>query len=244
MINITYIEGNNYFSINGKKRPQIYQAVAMGTTDIAIYSIHDIKNRLLGNTHYSEVRVNDVEYTTQDELITTLIPILYRRGSSGSGGTGDSTDWQSIIDLKEDKFNKNTAFNKDFGSSQGTVAEGNDPRFSQGTTAFGWGEPKTTARVININIADLETVDEDGVIFYLANQGYSKAKLETLIINIGEVEGQEEQYVVVILTPTEGGEITGAFTTTFKDNSDGVNISNITEGGEVAGDFTIKFNGL
>jgi hypothetical protein len=40
----------------------------------------------------------------------------------------------------EPSFLKNTAFNKDFGTTAGTVAEGNDSRILNGQTAFGWGD--------------------------------------------------------------------------------------------------------
>jgi len=36
-------------------------------------------------------------------------------------------------------FSKNSAFNKSFGSTSGTIAEGNDSRILNGQTAFGWG---------------------------------------------------------------------------------------------------------
>jgi hypothetical protein len=36
-------------------------------------------------------------------------------------------------------FTKNTAFNKNFGTTAGTVAQGNDSRIINGQTAFGWG---------------------------------------------------------------------------------------------------------
>lgn len=39
----------------------------------------------------------------------------------------------------EPAFAKNTAFNKNFGTVAGTVAEGNDARILNGQTAFGWG---------------------------------------------------------------------------------------------------------
>ncbi|AXQ66568.1 MAG: chaperone of endosialidase [Caudoviricetes sp.] len=46
-----------------------------------------------------------------------------------------------VTDLanKEPSFSKNTAFNKNFGTTVGTVAEGNDSRILNGQTAFGWG---------------------------------------------------------------------------------------------------------
>jgi hypothetical protein len=41
--------------------------------------------------------------------------------------------------IYEPVFTKNAAFNKNFGTTAGTVAEGNDSRINNGQTAFGWG---------------------------------------------------------------------------------------------------------
>ena len=65
-----------------------------------------------------------------------------QNSSNVDGGAGVITDalntlFTSILALgndKEDKFSKNTAFNKNFGSSFGTVTEGNDPRLSNPRT--------------------------------------------------------------------------------------------------------------
>lgn len=46
---------------------------------------------------------------------------------------------QTALDNKEAAFGKNTAFNKNFGTATGTVAQGNDSRINNGQTAFGWG---------------------------------------------------------------------------------------------------------
>ena len=40
----------------------------------------------------------------------------------------------------ETAFSKNTAFNKNFGTTSGTVAEGNDSRIVNGQTAYDWGD--------------------------------------------------------------------------------------------------------
>jgi len=74
-------------------------------------------------------------------------------GSSSGANTGDETK-ASIDALNVDAdtldgldslafelaFTKNTAFNKDFGTASGTVAEGDDIRINNGQTAFGWGD--------------------------------------------------------------------------------------------------------
>lgn len=52
-----------------------------------------------------------------------------------------STAQQTALDGKENAFSKNTAFNKNFGTVAGTVAEGNDQRILNGQTAFSWGNP-------------------------------------------------------------------------------------------------------
>lgn len=54
----------------------------------------------------------------------------------------DQTDLQSALDGKEDAFTKNTAFNKDFGTTSGTVCEGDDSRLNnQITTITSPGDP-------------------------------------------------------------------------------------------------------
>ena len=50
-----------------------------------------------------------------------------------------STATQTALNGKEPSFAKNTAFNKNFGTTAGTVVEGNDSRINNGQTAFGWG---------------------------------------------------------------------------------------------------------
>lgn len=53
--------------------------------------------------------------------------------TSVNGATGD------VVLSFEPPFTKNTAFNKNFGTASGTVAQGNDSRINNGQTAFGWG---------------------------------------------------------------------------------------------------------
>jgi hypothetical protein len=51
----------------------------------------------------------------------------------------DISGLENSLNLLEPKFSKNTAFNKNFGTSSGTVAQGNDSRINNGQTAFGYG---------------------------------------------------------------------------------------------------------
>jgi hypothetical protein len=56
---------------------------------------------------------------------------------------------QAILDNKENSFVKNTAFNRNFGTTIGTVAQGNDVRINNGQTAFSWGNHAGLYRPIN-----------------------------------------------------------------------------------------------
>jgi hypothetical protein len=51
----------------------------------------------------------------------------------------DISGLENSLNLLEPNFSKNTAFNKDFGTSSGTVAQGNDNRILNGQTAFVYG---------------------------------------------------------------------------------------------------------
>ena len=49
----------------------------------------------------------------------------------------------SALSGKENSFTKNSAFNKNFGTTSGTVMQGNDSRVSNGQTAYTWGNHAT-----------------------------------------------------------------------------------------------------
>lgn len=75
------------------------------------------------------------------ELLSPVIPAetdpgvpAYAKSLSGFSVIQSSTDA-----LYEPLFGKNTAFNKNFGTTAGTVAQGDDSRITNGQTAFGWG---------------------------------------------------------------------------------------------------------
>ncbi len=61
------------------------------------------------------------------------------------------------VSNKENSFTKNTAFNKNFGTTSGTVAEGNDSRINNGQTAFGWGNHATQGYVDSAALNDYVT---------------------------------------------------------------------------------------
>ena len=74
---------------------------------------------------------------------SSAVKSAYDRGSTGiadaatAQARADSA--YSLASGKEGKFTKNDAFNKNFGTVKGTVAQGNDSRIINGQTAYGWG---------------------------------------------------------------------------------------------------------
>lgn len=55
--------------------------------------------------------------------------------------------------LYEPLFSKNSAFNKNFGSTSGTVAEGNDSRMINGQTAYDWGDHSVVGYLLSSTAA-------------------------------------------------------------------------------------------
>ena len=74
--------------------------------------------------------------------------------ASEIGGLGDNYRWLTDAyittwNAKEPAITKLTAFNKNFGTAAGTVAEGNDSRINNGQTAFGWGNHASAGYALN-----------------------------------------------------------------------------------------------
>ncbi|ERM80218.1 hypothetical protein P872_14105 [Rhodonellum psychrophilum GCM71 = DSM 17998] len=69
---------------------------------------------------------------------------------------GHPTNWStrnlSTTDIgAEPSFLKNTAFNKNFGTVAGTVAQGNDTRILNGQTAFGYGNHNNAGYLLSVD---------------------------------------------------------------------------------------------
>ena len=63
------------------------------------------------------------------------------------------TGLQTALDNKEPVFTKNTAFNKNFGTTAGTVAQGNDSRINNGQTAYTWGNHASAGYALSSALA-------------------------------------------------------------------------------------------
>ena len=75
-----------------------------------------------------------------------------------SGNITDQSDLQSALSGKQDIFTQNTAFNKDFGTTADTVAEGNDSRIINGQIAFDWGNHADANYVDTFSTQDITGV--------------------------------------------------------------------------------------
>ncbi|MGB0868738.1 MAG: hypothetical protein ACPGSD_03995 [Flavobacteriales bacterium] len=103
------------------------------------------KSKLAGIATGAERNVNpDWNATSGDAFIKNkpVIPNPVKlenelNASSESGLTNQAIT--KALDDKEDRFGKRTGFNKNFGTSSGTVAQGNDSRINHGQTAYTWG---------------------------------------------------------------------------------------------------------
>lgn len=58
----------------------------------------------------------------------------------------------------EPVFSKNTAFNKNFGTTSGTVAQGNDSRIVNGQTAYSWGDHASAGYALSSELANYVTL--------------------------------------------------------------------------------------
>ncbi len=78
--------------------------------------------------------------TTLDEMQEIVDFIKQNKDDLSNLGISNIAGLSLALDGKENSFSKRSAFNKNFGTSAGTVAQGNDSRINHGETAYGWGD--------------------------------------------------------------------------------------------------------
>lgn len=88
---------------------------------------------------------NPAGYITSFTETDPTVP-AYSKSLTAFNVIKDSTDV-----LYEPIFTKNTAFNKNFGTTANTVTEGNDSRVNNGQTAFDWGNHATAGYYLASN---------------------------------------------------------------------------------------------
>ena len=102
------------------------------------FSKNSAFNRNFGSTPSTVTRGNDVRLSDSRTCNNTFDDISISKTNlelKNVNNTADidkpvSTAQQTALDLKEDAFSKNTAFNKNFGVNSGDAVEGNDVRLS------------------------------------------------------------------------------------------------------------------
>ena len=77
----------------------------------------------------SRVSTNNVT----DEVVEGLAGHQSEKNTSAHG-ISNIDGLREVLNQKEDMFSKNTAFNKNFGTTSGTVCQGNDSRLSDART--------------------------------------------------------------------------------------------------------------
>jgi hypothetical protein len=96
-----------------------------------------------GNTISASGGMSSVAWGDITDKPTTFAP------SAHTHTIANVTGLQSALNGKEPSFTKNTAFNKNFGTASGTVAQGNDSRILNGQTAYGWGNHASAGYALN-----------------------------------------------------------------------------------------------
>lgn len=86
----------------------------------------------IGSANVIEVSNRVVINNTTDGIATVSNNLANHQsgGNTNAHGISNISGLQVALDAKENSFSKNSAFNKNFGSSVGTVCEGDDVRLS------------------------------------------------------------------------------------------------------------------
>ena len=152
-------------SVSSKWEEITFEALSNKTVTVDQTIIDGSINAVSGNAVFDGLALkSNIGHTHVASQITDL--------SKASVGLGDvdntsdlskplSTATQTALNGKENSFTKNTAFNKNFGTTVGTVAGGKDSRILNGQTAFGWGNHASAGYALttgsNINQSSFRT---------------------------------------------------------------------------------------
>ena len=97
MIQINSTSNSKYFEMNGVEYPRIYQPIAMGSSGIGIISIYN-SMQILTSTSYTEISINGVIKTNQEDAIKSIIDLTYDVASS---------DEVTSLDVRVDNLEEN-----------------------------------------------------------------------------------------------------------------------------------------
>lgn len=136
------------------------------------------------------VFLETVHFLSNDEDFESNI--LNRPTLEVARNTGWLKTFVELLDInKENKFAKNSAFNKDFGTTAGTVAQGNDPRFTDTRI------PKSHRH----NFDEINPVSTSPGFLFFNGTGYEfkpKESLESTTINWNSLTGVPSYFASTI----------------------------------------------
>jgi hypothetical protein len=141
------------------------------------YTINQINTRLVSVENGSATTVNT---TGTGNAITSI-----SKSGSVIAANKDLTFSLSThlhTGVYEPVLTKNTAFNKNFGATAGTVAEGNDSRIINGQTAYGWGNHALAGYALN---SAFNTHNNDNVRHIT---GAERTKWDGVVTDFGNLE--------------------------------------------------------
>lgn len=118
----------------------------------------------IGDDFYTKEQINSL---IEDLTSNSDIDISYSSIVSALGYT------------PEEAFEKNTAFNKDFGTEENQVAQGNDTRINNGQTAYDWGDHNGLYSLVNHTHTFSDLIDKPTTIEgYGVTNVYNKTEIE------------------------------------------------------------------
>lgn len=96
---IESVEGADYFILNGVKRPRAYEAIGVnlleGKQGVKIIPVHRDEVLIQETILFDEYQINGVVASSQDECISLLNEIVFKKG----GGNGVGVTNSSIIPI-------------------------------------------------------------------------------------------------------------------------------------------------
>lgn len=88
------VEGADYFILNGIKRPRAYEAIAVNLLNeqqgVKIIPVHRDEVLIQETILFNEYQINGVVASSQDECISLLNEIVFKKGGGNGAGVANS----------------------------------------------------------------------------------------------------------------------------------------------------------
>ncbi|WP_418513712.1 hypothetical protein [Corallibacter sp.] len=234
----------NYFTLNGTQYAKIFHPFKQGVNAIGIYNVNDTKQQLINSTHYSQFSINSTTYASQDDVISALLPVIYKPYNDGDDDTfstwgeinGNIQSQADLIALLNTKADLNDISVVGFSNNYNDLD--NLPSFSAYTTFDNTGVQLSanhsgqTISLLNDNGDVLDILD----VGFLNNEGTTleySASTESIIIKNDEGEILSSIPVSSFLTGVGDNLFLAGYNLQLRDSSNSIlssvplNINNI-----------------